>query len=467
MLSGSGSKIITLVSLTFLARLLAPAEFGLLAFALTYIVYVDTIADLGSGTALIYWPDRRDDAAQVTFVINLTAGLFWSALTFLSAPAIADLFNAPQGTDIVRALSVTFLIKYLGTTHDALMRKDLRFRASAAPEMTMAAVKASVALALAWQGFGAWSLVWAHLAGLIAWTTLLWAMQPWRPSLRLPRDLFRPMLRYGRGIVFVNVLAAIQHQTDLLMISRWQGLVALGLYQLAGKIPEATVAMIYRVASNVLMPAFSRAEAEGRDTRAVYLGAARYVGAITLPVACGLAVLAKPFVLFFFGQQWVGAAPIVTALAILLGIRSLAAHPGDVLKATGRVGLLAKIGLVRTVMIVIAVVAAARVSALAVAIALVIVDSVALVISFMAMTRQIGISLTSVARAFLPGVIAAGAMTGALLVWMRWAPELPSIPGVVVPVALGGVVYLSALWLIAPSMMSEARALFRTAPATQ
>lgn len=460
-ISGSGTKIVTLIGLTLLARLLAPREFGLLAFALTYIVYVDTIADLGSGTALVYWPDRRDDAAQVTFLINVAAGIFWCGVTVVLAPFIAGLFNAPQGTDIVRALSFTFFIKYLGNTHEALMRKDLLLGVAAVPDVAMAVVKMAVAVALAWRGFGAWSLVWAHLAGLIVWTSLLWILMPWRPSLSVPRDLFGPMLAYGRGIIFVNVLSAIQRQSDLLMISRWQGLTALGLYQLAGKIPEATVAMIYRVASRVLLPAFSRISAAGENPKRVYLAAARYVGTASFPVACGIAVLAEPLVLLFFGSQWVEAAPIVSALAILSGIRAVAVHPGDVLKATGRVGLLARLGFVRVAMIVVAVVVAARFSALAVAIALVIVDGLALFMVFTVTSRAIGVSLIEVARAFAPSLTAAAGMSAALVAWLRWGPELsPLVAAALVPVALGGVVYLAILRLTDPTIMAEARVKF-------
>lgn len=458
-LASSGSKIITLIGLTLLARLLAPREFGLLAFALAYIVYVDTIADLGTGTALIYWPDRRDDAAQVTFLINLAAGVFWCGLTFVIAPFIADFFNAPAGTQIVRALSLTFFVKYLGNTHDALTRKDLRFKAASIPELAMAIVKMAVALVLAWRGFGAWSLVWAHLAGLVAWTSLLWVITPWRPSWRFPVDLFRPMLAYGRGIVTVNVLAAFQYQTDLVMISRWHGMTALGLYQLAGKIPEATVAMIYRVAGRVLLPAFSRASASGADPNATYLAAARYVSAVTLPVACGLAILAEPFVLLFFGEAWLAAAPIVSALTILAGIRSLASHPGDVLKATGRVGLLARIGFVRVACIVIAIVIAVRWSPLAVAVALVVVDSIALFVALAATARAIGIPFVTIGRAYAPSVVAAGVMSVGLLLWMWWGPALAPVAATAVAIVLGAAIYLAVLRITDPRMLDEARSL--------
>jgi O-antigen/teichoic acid export membrane protein len=460
-LSSSGSRIVTLIGLSLLARLLAPREFGLLAFALTYIVYVDTIADLGSGTALIYWPDRREEAAQVTFLINLGAGLFWCSLTFLLAPFIASFFNATNGTGIVRALSLTFFVKYLGNTHDALMRKDLRFQSAAVPEVSMAAVKMFVSLALAWRGFGAWSLVWGHLAGLLAWTGLLWVMIPWRPTLTFPRDLFKPMLAYGRGIIFVNVLSSVQKQTDLLFISRWQGMTALGLYQLAGKIPEATVAMIYRVAGNVLLPAFSRVSAEGKNPKNVYLAAARYVGAATLPIACGLALLARPYVLLAFGEKWVEAAPIVSALAILAGIRSLSAHPGDVLKATGRVSLLARLGFLRVALIVIAIVAAARYSALAVAVALVVVDGTATLLTFSVTSRAIGVSHREIGRAFAPSFLSSVAMGIVLAIWLQFGPNLHSaLLNALVPTVIGTIAYLLVLRMTDPAILREARWLF-------
>ena len=459
--SMTGARILTLLGLTLLARLLAPHEFGLLAFAMAYIVYVETIGDLGTGTALIYWPDRRDDAAQVTFLINLAAGLFWCLVTLFIAPYVADFFNSPDGTPIVRALSVGFLIKFLGNTHDALTRKDLRFQARSLPEVAMAGVKAVVSLLLAWKGFGAWSLVWGHLSGLTASTILFWTITPWRPRWRFPRDLFRPMLAYGRGIIFVNVLSAVQGQTDLTVVGRMLGLTALGLYQLAGKIPEATVTMIVRVASRVLLPAFSRLAAAGTHPKEAYLAAARYIGVVTLPVVTGLAILARPLVLLLFGPQWVAASPIVTALAILAGIRALGSHPGDVLKAMGRVGLMARIETLRAVLIVIAAILAAREGAVAVAIAMAAVDGVTLVLSFAVSARAIHVSFGEIARAYLPGLVSATAMALALLAWRQWGLSLEPAPAVLFPVTLGAIVYLGVLSVADRTIFAEVRQAFR------
>lgn len=459
-LSTVGAKLVTLVGLTILARLLAPREFGLLAFAMAYIVYVETIGDLGTGTALIYWPDRREDASQVTFLINLAAGLFWCVTTVLLAPYIADFFNAPEGTNIVRALAAGFIIKYLGNTHDALTRKDLKFQARALPELALAMVKAAVSIVLATQGFGAWSLVLGHLAGLTASTTFFWIINPWRPQWRFPTDLFKPMLSYGRGIIFVNVLAAVLGQTDLAVVGRTLGVTALGLYQLAGKLPEATVTVIVRVAGRVLLPAFSRVAAGGEDPKHAYLGAAQYIAAVTLPISAGLAILAHPLVLVFFGAEWIEAAPIVTALSILAGIRALSVQPGDVLKATGRVTTLARIQVFRAVLLVVVVIIAAQRSAVAVASSVALVDGIAMTIAFLITARVIGVSGREILRAYAPALTAVAAMSAIVLAWEHFGPQLSPMLHVATAVTLGAATYLIAIALIAPRMLAEARAVF-------
>jgi lipopolysaccharide exporter len=125
------------------------------------------------------------------------------------------------------------------------------------------------------------------------------------------------------------------------------GATALGLYQMAYKIPEATITVVIWVVSKVLFPAFSRIQQSGRDLRSAYLQALRYVGFLTIPMAAGLFLIAGPLVLLVFGPAWAGAIPLLRWLAIYGGVRSLGTHAGDVLKATGRSGLLAVLGLVK------------------------------------------------------------------------------------------------------------------------
>lgn len=456
-LAATGKRVFTLLGLIVLARILAPHDFGLLGFSMLYVTFAETIGDFGSSMALVYWPDRREDAAQTTFIINVAAGIFWCVVSFLLAPYIASFFHAPHGIAIVRALSPALLIKFLGNTHDALAQKDLRFRARTIPELSLSLGKASIAIVLAWMGFGAWSLVWGQLGALTLWTIILWIAVPWRPTLRIPRDLFKPMLRYGRSIVAVNVLAAVMFDADLAVVGRFLGVTALGLYQMAGRIPEATVMVMLWVVSKVLFPAFSNLHAAGEDLRDAYLIAVRSVSALTLPASLGLFFLARPIVLVFFGPKWLDAAPILQLLTLYIGIRSVDHHAGDVLKATGRADVLAFLNLIKTVLIVPAVILGAMRSAVAVAGALAGVYAIATAITFATAARIIRVPISSILAAFVPAIKASAAMSIFLLAWMHWSQTFPGTLQLVVGVGGGAIVALVTLRFVDPQMFLWAR----------
>lgn len=462
----AGTRLVTLVSLAFLARLLAPAEFGLLAFALVYITYAETIGDLGTGIALIYWPDRRDDAAQVTLMINVVMGVFWCGLTLVLAPQIAAFFRNPDAAAIVRVLAFAFLIKFLGNTHDALAQKDLRFRARLVPELGLAVVKAAVAIALAVAGFGAWSLVWGHLAGLTMWTIGVWIVVPWRPRLTIPRDLVGPMLGYGQGIVGVNILAAIVHHADLAIVGRMLGAAALGAYQIAYKIPEATITVIVWVVGKVLFPSFAKLQNDLAALRRAYLGALTWVSLITIPVAAGLFLIADPLVRAFFGPRWSAAIPILQWLTVYTGIRSIGTHAGDVLKATGRSGTLAAFSAARAVILVPALIFAARAGAAAVAMTLALISALTVVVNIAIVARLLSIAAGEIARALRTPVLAGSAMI-LLVAPVAILGSMPPYARLAATIAIGAAGYAGALYVVDRGVFHELRRLLGRARAPE
>ncbi len=463
-----GARIVTLAGLAALARLLAPEDFGLLAFAFVFITYIETVGDLGTGAALIYWPDRRDDAARVTFWINVVMGGVWFTAMTLLAPAIAAFFRNPEGEPILRALAWSFPIKALGNTHDALLQRELRFRARIVPELGQAAVKAAVSVPLALAGFGVWSLVWGQLAGLALWTVLLWAALPWRPRLGLPPGMLRPMLRYGRGIAAVNAIAAAVHHVDLVIVGRMLGAAALGYYQLAYKIPEMTVILLVRVASRVLFPAFSRLHAAGGEPelRAGYLTALRYVALLALPAAVGLILLAGPIVRAVFGDGWEPSIPILRALAAYMGLRALGTNAGDILKATARPGLLAGLGVGKAAVLIPALYVAGRHGATAVAVTLAGVTAGLTAVNLAVACRLTGLGAAALARALRPAVVGSAVMAPVLAAWLATAAR--HLPAVALPggVLLGAIVYLAVVHVHNPDVLRHAgSSLARARPA--
>ena len=450
------TRLISLISLTILARLLAPRDFGLLAFALVYITYVETIGDLGSSLALIYWPDRKEDAAQITFWINLASGLAWFLLTLLLAPAIASFFNSPDGAGIVRLLAWSFPIKYLGNTHDALAQKELRFRARIIPEVGLGTLKALVSIVLARAGLGGWSLAWGHLAGLTCWTAMLWMAVPWRPQLRFPAGLLRPMLRYGRGMMTVNVLAAVVHHIDLAVVGRMLGATVLGVYQMGSRIPDMTISVLIWGAGRVLFPAFAALHAGGESLKNAYLQSVRYISLLTVPVAAMLVVTAEPLVLTLFGGKWTAAIPILKAMAVYSGFRALGSPAGDVLKAVGRSDLLARLAVLKAAVLIPALIAAGTRDGTTVALALVAVTALTTLLNFGVAMVKLQVRVSEIGRAVRVSLIG-GAMLAAVATLLHRAIHVPPVLELLIVVPAGIATYAGTVMLLDRSALREAR----------
>jgi lipopolysaccharide exporter len=463
------SRLVWLAALAVLARLLAPEEFGRFALALVFLTYVETVGDLGAGFAVVHWPRRVRDAAQVAFHLNLATGAAWLALSWWLAPGVAEFFRDPEAVPLIRALAVGFLVKALGNTHDALCQRELRFKARLVPEIALTGAKGAVAVALALLGYGVWSLVWGQLAGLAFQTVALWLEVPWRPGLRLAwdrvGDLVWPMLVYGAGIVAVHALAAVARHADLVVVGRLLGTTALGFYQMATKVPEVSLTLGVWVTSRVLFSAFSRAHAGGADPERVtrgFLTAFRYLSRIAIPAAAGLALVAEPLVRTLFGEDWLPSVPILRALAVYVGIRSLGMPGGDVLKATGRLGPLFALRCFEAVLLVPALIAAGRWSGLAVAVTLAAVTAVTTLVKLGVVARRVGVPVRRLAGAAAPSFAGSAALAAALAGWQVWGPSLPPAADLAVQALAGAAVYAGVLALLEPGLAGELRELLRS-----
>ena len=458
--AASAKRVVTLIGLTLLARLLSPREFGLVGFAFVYLTFVEVAGNFGTGNALIYWPDRRDDAAQTTFIINAVAGLAWCLMTIAVAPLIADFFNEPHGTAILRVLAVTTLIKFLGNTHDALAQKDLRFRARSIPELAFPLIKAAVALALAWLGFGVWSLVWGQIAGMTAWTIAVWAVVPWRPTWRIPHGLFGPILLYGRNIVAIQTLAAVMFDIDVVFVGRFLGITTLGLYQMAARIPDSSVMVLVSMASRALFPAFSKVHAEGGDVRKAFLIAIRCMSSLTFPASMGLFFLARPIIVVFFGAKWIEAAPILSVLSLYVMFRATDYEIGNVLKATGKTNVVVRLTALKAVLLAPSVVICAMYSAQAVAGALAVVSLIGTIVATALAAPIIDIPFRTIAAAFARSAASTATMSLALLAWNFLTSALPPVVQLVGGIALGAIVYVVALRVLDPQIFDWVRHVF-------
>jgi lipopolysaccharide exporter len=432
-----GGRLLVLVSTAILARLLTPRDFGVVALALVFTVFLEAIKDLGLGQALIVAsPEEEAARAQTVFAWSVVMGIALTLLAAAISPLVASFFHQSQLRALLPVLGLNFILRALGTTHYSLARRHLNYRVRTVSEICEVTVRGVVGIVLALAGAGAWSLVIGFVAGVSASTIALWLQVPFRPQPRLTRTHLRDLLKFGGVLTIVDVGAVIFYNTDYLFIGRVLGAASLGLYTIGFRIPELAILNVAHVAADVLFPAYSALD-RGR-LREGYLASLRYLTMLTVPLATGLAVLARPVILVVFGHQWTGSISVTRVIAAYTLFATLAIPPGTVLKVTRRAWLM--VGF--SVPVIFTSQGIVKVALVTMALQATIAPAQATIVS-----RQLGIPVWASVRELVPPVFAAAAMAAALLAvnTLISTPTLALLAGV----PLGAVVYLGALWLIA------------------
>ena len=451
--SYAGGKVLVFVATLVLARLLVPSEFGLVAFALAVIYYLEYVTDLGLGAALIYRSDAEDPRVSSTaFWIGVVGAVVLFVASWFAAPLLADVGPGHAVVPLFRVLALQFLFSALGKAHEYRLRRSLQFRRLFWPELASGLGKGVVSIALAVAGAGAWSLVIGQLVGTLSQSIALWIVHPFRPGWHVSRRHVAPMMRFGLGIVAVGLLGQGAKNFDYVVVGAKLGAAALGVYYLAFRLPELVIVAGFQVANDVLFPFYARLrdgalEAGDDDLRRGYLQTVRLGAMVAWPAALGMAALALPLVLVLYGERWRSAAAPLAFVAIWAGLASLASMPGAVFKALGRSWLLTATGIMQIAILFPAILLAAPYGITAVAASQVVEKTISLALLGAVIGRVLGVRWYAAFVAGAPALGLSAVMAGALY---GLSVALPPGAALAVGIPLGAVVYLAALRRVVP-----------------
>lgn len=346
--------IVTLV----LARLLLPRDFGLVALLMIFTGVGAILVDSGFGTALIQRQRTTPDDETTVFAFSLAmAAILW-VLLILAAPLAADFFHVPKLSPLLRVASLVLLFGGLGAVPDALLTTRLNFRARTVAQLVASTISGAVAIGLAVEGFGVWSLVWQLVIASVLRTGCLWVFCKWRPCGRVNATSFRSLGSFGSFMLFSSMLNAIYLQAQPLLIGRLFDTRSLGYYTLAQNSQQAPLSLVGGVLTRVGLPVFSALADQTSRLLEALRPILRLSMFVFVPCMVGLAVLAKPLVLLIYGTRWLPAAPILSVLAIAGTLWPLHILNLEAIKAQGRSDLFFRLAVIKVTLATILVVLA-------------------------------------------------------------------------------------------------------------
>ena len=415
-LAQMGAQFVALVVSVILTRLLSPQDFGLVGMVLVFTNFASVFADMGFGVALVQKLDVTQHHKNAVFWISIVIGAVTTLIMAAAAPLIASFYNVPEVQPLAVAISLIFFINAFATVKVALLQKAMDFRKIAAAQLTSTVISGLVALYLAFSGFGVWSLVAMYIASAIVNVAVLWMITPWRPDFSLQWHALKDLSKFTLNLLGFSVFNYWTRNGDNLLVGRFVGSAALGIYARSYQILLLPVSQVSGVITNVMFPAFSAIQKDVERVKDVYLKSISVISLVTFPLTLGLLVVSQSFVLALFGDKWAEMVPILQVFCLLGLIQSIGTTVGWIYQSQGRTDIMFRWGLVSGSIFIISFIVGLRWGALGVAVAYTVANFLLWYPSLLIPARLIDLHVVTMLRRLAPTFC--GAATMAFAVWV-------------------------------------------------
>ncbi len=337
-LSMGALAVAEIIALVVLARLLTPNDFGLYAAALVIIKFSAIFSSLGVAPAIVQRPVLEERHLRSGFTLSLLLSLVVAGSVWVMAPAIANFLRLTDLAPAVRVACVVFLCQGFSMVAQASAQRALRFRWLAGVDACAFAVGFVVAgPTLAWLGFGFWALVGALVTQHCLRMVVLLAGQPHPKQLMLERRAIGELLYFGGGFTIARICNYFAGQADKLVVGRWLGAQALGVYALSSQIMTAPAVIIGGVLDRVLFPTMALVQQEPARLARAYRTGVAGCALLVLPTSFVVAIVAPELVLVLLGPGWEATVVPLQILAIGMLFRTSYKLSDSIARATGAV----------------------------------------------------------------------------------------------------------------------------------
>lgn len=336
MTSQVGTQLLNFGLSVILAWLLAPEDFGLIGMMLVFTGFAQLFNEMGLGAAIVQAKSIEERHLSSAFYVNVLFGLLMALVLFLSAPLVASFFNEPQLVSLTRWMSLNFLIGPLVIVQRSCIMREMNFRKLAITEMISLLVAGIVSILFAVAGFGVYSLVAMLLVKTFIFTLLLWVTSQWTPRWMFSWSSVRELLGFSGNLLGAQVLNYWVRNADNLLIGKFAGKDALGLYSRAYTTMLLPTRQIQQVLTRVMFPALARIQDDRKRVKAVYLKMIQTISLFSFPAMTGLLTVAPDFVVGVYGPGWSDVTPLLQILCFVGLFQSVSTTSGWIFTSQGR-----------------------------------------------------------------------------------------------------------------------------------
>jgi O-antigen/teichoic acid export membrane protein len=337
-------RVVGFISTIVLARLLIPADFGLVALAVAMVAAVGVFGEFGFELALIQnqKADRRH--YDTAWTLGLVRGAVTAIVIALMADLLAGFFGDPRLRNVILALALIPLLEGFYNIGTVAFRKELTLNKEFVFRIVprVAGVVVTIAFALAWRDY--WALICGTLAGTALRLFMSYMMSGYRPRVSLAG--WRDIIGFSKWTLVTSIAAFASQKADTVIIAKFLDAHSLGIFSIATQIADMASAELIAPIKQALFPGYAKIAHDVALLRKAFLDVYALLVLIALPAAIGIGLTADLFVPILLGSNWADAVPLIEILVISGGLRALSSHVRPVYLAMNRphLGAYAQIG---------------------------------------------------------------------------------------------------------------------------
>jgi len=447
------------IVMVVLARILAPADFGVVATAMVAISFSQMLWDAGLNKALVQTREAPDEAANVVFWTNLLLATVTYGALFAAAPWLAAFFRSPPSGPILRVLGLQMIIAALASVQHGLCVRDLDFRRLFWIKLVTAFLPGMLSIPLALRGFGAWALVIGALSGQTLNLVLLWARSSWRPSLSYSPRQARRLLGFGVWVLAEAFGGWLILWGDSLLVGRFLGVHHLGVYRTGSMLVSVFFGLALNPFLTIAYPMLSRLQSDVPALIRGFRTVNRLVIAIAVPLALGLLATAHDMAAALLGNKWEGLDFVLGALGFATGMTWTVGLNGEAYRAIGRPDINTKFMYGQLLVFVPAYALGAHLGIKALVIAKLVVFLLTVPIHAFVFAKVTGVSRFYLWEQSHAPLLAAALMVAGILAVRAGFVGLPPGALLALSIGAGGCVYGAGVWSLDRSFLWELKAM--------
>lgn len=345
-----GAQIIQFVVQIILARLLTPADYGLIGLITVFISISLVFAQSGLGQALVQRKEIDNEEFSTVFYFSLAFSAVLYVILFLCAPLISRFYNEPILTDVVRVLGVTVIIGAVNSVQQSYVQKTMQFKRFFWSTLGGTIVSAAVGIGMAYSGYGVWALVGQQISNQVVNTLILWFMVKWRPMLLFSASKAKRLFSYGWKLLCSSLLDTVYNNIYSLIIGKFYSAAELGYYNRGKQFPMLIIQNINTAIDSVLFPVLSDAQDEKQRLKSMVRRSIVTSTFFIFPAMAGLAAVAKPLTLILLTEKWLPAVPFIWFCCFIYALWPIQTANLQAIKAVGRSDIFLKLEIIKKIM---------------------------------------------------------------------------------------------------------------------